>query len=76
VYHSKIRFDAVRCGDAIRSGSVSVLIDQAAEDGPSSDPMRLEVDDGGRGGWCSAVRGQLLPSLMGTMLVVVPHVLG
>ncbi|MFF3879304.1 type II toxin-antitoxin system RelE/ParE family toxin, partial [Streptomyces sp. NPDC001978] len=32
VCRSKIRFDAVRYGAAIRSGSVAVLIDQAAED--------------------------------------------
>jgi hypothetical protein len=58
---SKIRFGGARCGDAVRSGGVVVLVDQVAQDGLSPDPVGLEVGDGGRGGRFGAVRGQLLP---------------
>jgi hypothetical protein len=63
------------CGDAIRSGRVAVLVDQAAEDGPSSDPVGLEVGDGGRGGWSVTVRRELAPGLARTVRVVVLELL-
>ncbi|MGW5733649.1 MULTISPECIES: hypothetical protein [Streptomyces] len=47
---SKMRFRSARCGDAVPSGGVVVLVDQAPQDGPSPDPVGLEVGHGGRGG--------------------------
>lgn len=73
---SKIRFGAVSCGEAVRSGGSLVLVDQAAEEALTPDSVGLEVGDGGRGGRFGAVRGQLLPGLVGTVPVVVPEVFG
>jgi hypothetical protein len=47
----------VSCGDAARSGSVTVFVYQAAEEGLLPDAMGLEVGDGGRGGRFGAVWG-------------------
>lgn len=57
VCRSKIRFSPVSCGDAARSGSVTVFVYQAVEDGLSPDAMGLQVGDSGRGGWFGAVWG-------------------
>lgn len=57
VCRSKIRFGPVNCGDAARSGSVTVFVYQAAENGLSPDAMGLEVGDGGRDGRFGAVWG-------------------
>ncbi|MDF2258833.1 hypothetical protein [Streptantibioticus ferralitis] len=56
-----IRFAAVTCGDAIRSGSVVVLVDETAQDGMPSDPVGLKVADHCRSGRFGAVWGRLLP---------------
>jgi hypothetical protein len=53
----KIRFGTVSCGDAVRLGGVVVLVDEAVEDGLSSDSVGLEVGDGCRGGRFGAFRG-------------------
>ncbi|AGP60193.1 hypothetical protein M271_44125 [Streptomyces rapamycinicus NRRL 5491] len=57
----------MHCGDAVRSGSLAVLVHQATESGPSIDSMGLEVGDVVQGGWFDTVtvRGQLLPGLWG-----------
>ncbi len=52
-----------------------VLVDQAAEDGFSSDAVGLEVVGGVRWGSVRAVRWELLPGLVGAVFVVVPDVL-
>lgn len=54
---SKMRFSPASCGDAVLSGSVSVLVYQAVEDGLSPDARGLEVGDGDRGRWFGAARG-------------------
>jgi hypothetical protein len=41
---------AVTCVDVVGSGSALVLVDEAAEDGLSSNLVGLEVGDSGRGG--------------------------
>jgi hypothetical protein len=73
---SKIRFGAVSCGEAVRSGASLVQVDQASQEALTPDPVGLEVGDGGRSGRFGAVRGQLLPGLVRTVPVVVPEVFG
>jgi hypothetical protein len=82
VCRSKIRFGAVSCGEAVRSCASLVLVDQASEEALTPDPVGVEVGDGGRGGrggrggGFGAVRGRLLPGLVGAVPVVVPEVFG
>lgn len=52
---SKIRFSSVSCGDAVRSGSVTVFVYQTVEDRLSLDSMGLEVGNSGRDGRFGAV---------------------
>jgi hypothetical protein len=51
-----------------------VLVDQAVEDGLPSDSVGLQVGVADRGGRCGALRWQLLPGLVGPVLVVVVEV--